>query len=525
MELASNVIKERLASLGISLAPVAADKTAPDVLLVARRAAHSSCRDVVRVLAHSSVLKKECDYFREWFIDYDVRMAEERRRKALVADMVQSVMRNVEEEAKVRQAITGMLEGVMTNVIELHKGDEEEEAAHGEEAAERRPGVAAAAPEEEVEVQRYIVIEKLEWTAPVLHAILEWLYTRCCHIDVEHLWAVYEAADKMVLSSLSGAIRDYSSPHYLRYALDKEEDRKALLRLCSKARCAELGSLRVLCESLSRSPISSSFCMLLHTAAISYRRPSFLPEGLYTMLGHPVCCLKEAEPLEPLKPYITLVRESGCRFRRRKVAAASGGVASAKMKDVEWRIMDLGSNAARCCHTLFRYSAEVSFEAATKAGMLVKPVRQETFSLRMVTGSMVSSIIKCALGKAIPAAELKVKEERGSGYYIRGPSYCFSLLLQGEPSMILVGAKAIPHDMIGRAALRIRNPSERTFARFLPAMRSFGVDFEANTLYIIKPLHSIIRILEFVAGVSREAFTPLEFERHVVEVVEATDPF
>ncbi|KAJ7525051.1 hypothetical protein O6H91_17G034200 [Diphasiastrum complanatum] len=422
----------------------------------------------------------------------------------------------------------------------------EQPKASGEELVESVRVLNARAPirqrsQEHTKVN-YVVIRRYSWIASNLYAILEWIYTHCCHIQIEELPSVYHIARQMIFTSLTSAIEEFCSVIYSRHAIESESKRKAILKLCVAADCQELRSVKCLCESLATFECKSekSLCsFVLSSAFLPYRKNQFLNEGFCKVGGHSICVLKELESATKQKlgknfdtaiSYITLVRKSKmseitnfCKASFHRLS--KNRPKRPKMRHVVWRITVLENDIARSCYAFYKHASKESLETAEKAGHIYSHEKKEIFSLRIITGLMISTILQKALCKAVPQG-LIVKEARGSGYYIKGPSYCTSVILYGDPLTILIAAKAIPMHMVGRTALRIRCPSETTFVKFLPAMVTFGVDLEADTIYLLKSLDSIVRILEFATGLSdTENCMPMSFEREMVELVEPTDPF
>lgn len=121
---------------------------------------------------------------------------------------------------------------------------------------------------------------------------------------------------------------------------------------------------------------------------------------------------------------------------------------------------------------------------------------------------------------------LKVIQRRGSGYFIGGFNFGNNITLYGDPIKLLEAVKAIPRDMIGRAALRIDFPSEKTFITYMSATTTVGVQTEATSrLFFVKPLETLISILEYATGMNENAYVSWEEPRTMVELVKAVEPF
>ena len=124
--------------------------------------------------------------------------------------------------------------------------------------------------------------------------------------------------------------------------------------------------------------------------------------------------------------------------------------------------------------------------------------------------------------------EVKVEEVRAGrsrGYFIGGEPHGNSLTLSGEPRHLLAAAKAIPANMMGRTSLRVAFPTKQSFVKIFSVAQKFGVDFEMNSIYLLKNLPKIIRALQFFIGVSDEAFISWDVPREMVELVTPCDPF
>jgi hypothetical protein len=124
--------------------------------------------------------------------------------------------------------------------------------------------------------------------------------------------------------------------------------------------------------------------------------------------------------------------------------------------------------------------------------------------------------------------EVKVEEvraRRSYGYFIGGEPHGNSLTLTGEPRHLLAAAKAIPVDLIGRTSFRVAFPSRQTFIKIFSVAQKFGVDFEMNSIYLLKTLPKIIYALQFFIGVSDAPFIPWNVPREMIELVTPCDPF
>lgn len=79
------------------------------------------------------------------------------------------------------------------------------------------------------------ILNKNQWTANGVHAIMEYLYTEKSHIPCSELPEVFEVANELLLTEVTEAITLMPLIVYLRAALMCEANRVALLELCTIA--------------------------------------------------------------------------------------------------------------------------------------------------------------------------------------------------------------------------------------------------------------------------------------------------
>lgn len=83
------------------------------------------------------------------------------------------------------------------------------------------------------------ILNKSQWTANGVHAIMEYLYTEKSHIPCPELPEVFEVANELLLTEVTEAITLMPLIAYLRAALMCEANRMALLELCTIADSVE----------------------------------------------------------------------------------------------------------------------------------------------------------------------------------------------------------------------------------------------------------------------------------------------
>ncbi|KAH7404467.1 hypothetical protein KP509_15G026800 [Ceratopteris richardii] len=399
---------------------------------------------------------------------------------------------------------------------------------------------------------KYYVVKKLTWTIPVLAGIMEWVYLGTCHVNLEDLPHLYDAAYRAVLTSLTWSIRCHPMPDYLNVALASPFNCQHLLKLCSVADCMELTSLKAFSEALQQSRGQQKIAILETKDLPGTRAHDFLVEGFLVLEGHPLCVLKADKSLELESPTecengvcIEDTQKQGpvLTFERhtQSLDSISRNFASAQKKrpskrrspEQAWKVVLLDDDPAGSFYAFFKHASLCSLRnliQKARTDILKKSLRKESvgpaglFKLQMITRFKVGSILVDAIRKAFRQG-LTVKEKRGSGSFIKGPSYCTSIVIKGDPCLILMAAKAIPYDMIGRSALKIRVPNAKTFSSLFHASHTFGVDLNSQSIVLVKPLYVLIKVLEFVTKLNADAYEEPSTERTFIELCTRVEPF
>eukprot|EP01018_Ginkgo_biloba_P007784 Gb_19825 [translate_table: standard] len=385
------------------------------------------------------------------------------------------------------------------------------------------------------EEENGFVLQKTEWTEAILYGLLEWIYTGSCHIDCNDLPALYSIADRIVLTPLTWCIRKHNSIEYMQLALKNEKHHKSLLKLSVLADCPDLKLLGSMCQALDSYKsryIGFPKSFLFESAYIHNRENEFIDEGFHTVGGCRFCVLKELKInrenssdfiLGEFPEHVTLLK------RDLKLSEIPPGrhihYGKPNARQVTLHVTVFEEDVPRTCFEFFNYAALCSFKSILKQDCHARQsVRPEVFKLRMVTRFKMGSILEKAITKAIPG-DLFVKEVRGVGCYIKGPCYSNSISIVGDPLKILLAAKTIPHDMVGSSALKIRSPSMRTFSSLFCTSNSMGFDLVKKSIHFIKPLHTLIEILEYFTKLNEDAFESIDTQRTIIELVEPTNPF
>ena len=149
-------------------------------------------------------------------------------------------------------------------------------------------------------------------------------------------------------------------------------------------------------------------------------------------------------------------------------------------------------------------------------------MKEEGFKLQVIVKCKLGPILVKALKKEIKQG-LTVKEERGSGPYIKGPSYCTSLVVEGDPIKLLLAASAMPQDMVGRSSLKITAPNLKTFCKLFHANHTFGVDLKSRSIVLVKPLYVLTKVLEFISKLNNDAYEEPDIERTFIELIKPTN--
>ena len=185
----------------------------------------------------------------------------------------------------------------------------------------------------------------------------------------------------------------------------------------------------------------------------------------------------------------------------------------------------LDNDQAGSFHAFFSYATLCNLNNISKiAWKDMKGMMKEGFELQVIAKCKVGPILVQSLKKEIKQA-LTVREERGSGPYVKGPSYCTSLVVEGDPLKLLLAAKAMPYDMVGRSSLKIRAPNLKTFGKLFHANHTFGVDLQRRSVVLVKPLYMLIKVLEFITNLNDDAYEDPDTERTYIELIEPTKVF
>ncbi|MCO5582728.1 hypothetical protein L7F22_036627 [Adiantum nelumboides] len=400
---------------------------------------------------------------------------------------------------------------------------------------------------------KYFIVKKLTWTAPVLIGIMEWLYMGMCHINVEDLFGLYDAAYRAVIMSLTWCIRRHSVAEYLNLALSHPLHCQHLLNLCLVADCVELSSLKGFCEALQALNGQPKIAILETKHLPGARSHDFLAEGFFVLDGHPLCVLKTSKfnefesPRDHELDHGELFADGSVSptfltFARHLQPASwdyTGSSVCNRPKSLDnsqeqaWKVVLLDDDPAGSFYAFFRYASVCSFRSLTKRGRasVIKKIGRSRdrehvglFKLQMITRFKVGSILVESLNNAIREG-LVVREKRGSGSFIKGPNYCTSVVIKGDPWKVLIAAKAIPYDMVGRSALKIRVPRTKIFASLFHASHSFGVDLHSQSIVLVKPLYVLIKVLEFLTKVNSDAYEAPSTQRTFIELCQPTEPF
>jgi hypothetical protein len=142
---------------------------------------------------------------------------------------------------------------------------------------------------------RFFVVKKHNWTPSVLIGILEWLYIGTIHIDIVDLPAMYDAAYRAAITSLTWCIKRHPIVDYLNLAITNYPTYcQSLLKLCELAECEDLSRLKRFCEAfhaIGGKPKIAKF----EIKSLPGRSKGFLSEGFFVLDGHPICALKSNE--------------------------------------------------------------------------------------------------------------------------------------------------------------------------------------------------------------------------------------
>ncbi|BBN08069.1 hypothetical protein MPTK1_4g08600 [Marchantia polymorpha subsp. ruderalis] len=387
------------------------------------------------------------------------------------------------------------------------------------------------------------VIEKRHWTPDILHAILEFIYTEVVHLHCEELPDVYAAANEILLSSLTDAIRLRPVIQYFRLAAVNEYNRVALLNLAKQLtseadfnnyvnKNADFHDLKRLCEAFSHDgPVEQRpYTLLFETAHVAFRDLPHVTPGLHDINGHMVLILKNPregtrlfEQHQEQDEYLTFRKKLSDRRNEKPLVPLDWlgqwpPLEKTRNRDKAWKVIFFNFPDLQRDIPLKNYGFYKHVSAIT-----CRPWAPEVFSLRMVVGLLICPVLYDALKKTFP--ELDIKASRGAGYYMGGETHGNSITLTGQPIFLLQACMACPRHMIGRTVLRVSSPSERTFLKLWTSTNRFGVDLETNVLYFLKPIIQIQKMLEFWFGLDTNACFDVLTSREMVELVEPHDPF
>lgn len=288
----------------------------------------------------------------------------------------------------------------------------------------------------------YVKLKMLSWTEPMLLGLLEYIYTDRCHLTIPDLPLTFAAADKMMLTSFTQAVINRDLVPYVRFAMENEVNRRAILKLCQLARCKELESIQKLCESFEYEKGKTGrnvHILVFHTAKRLARHEDMFDQGFHDYLGYRFCILRDLPP--PYKhgypeecfkdpqwsrsrrsllntyglvlgppgskserdakdlEYIVISRHAqGFEYKPKKPNPDEWccSLKEEKNKDKTWRVYLFGQKIAQTCYSFFRHACALNH----------RPRSPEAFSLRMISGLIVGDILVEVLYKAIPQGSL-----------------------------------------------------------------------------------------------------------------------
>lgn len=187
-----------------------------------------------------------------------------------------------------------------------------------------------------------------------------------------------------------------------------------------------------------------------------------------------------------------------------------------------WKVIVLDDDEAGSLHAFFNYATACSLSnTSTLTWKDIEGMTREGYVLQVVVKCKLGPMLIEALKKEIKQG-LAVREKRGSGPYIKGPSYCTSLEMEGDPTKLLLAAYAMPYDMVGRSSLRITAPNSKTFCSLFNANHTIGVDLQSRSIVLVKPLYVLTKVLEFITKLNDDAYEEPTTERTFVELIKPT---
>ncbi|CAM6098686.1 unnamed protein product [Calypogeia fissa] len=387
------------------------------------------------------------------------------------------------------------------------------------------------------------VIEKMHWTFDTLCALMEFIYTENLHASCVELPDVYKAANEILLSSLTDAIRLKPIVQYFRLAMVNEENRISLLDLSHQLTTSadfenyvnkneDFLDLKKLCEAfeLEGPPDRRPYTLLLETGHIAFRNIPFVTQGLHAIEGQMVLILKD--PREGTRLFEQNLEQNDYLTFQKKLSDQKGGKPFSKMQWLgQWPAIERTRNREKAWKVFFFNFIQLKRDVPLKNyifykhlnSLTLRPSGKEEFNVRVVCGILICPVLFKALQLSFP--ELEIVAGRGAGYYLGGETHGNNITLTGHPLHLLRACKSLPRHLVGRTVLRVAHPSEKTFVRLFMSTNRFGVDLECGVMYFLKPLIQIQKILEYWHDLDTHANYAVTHPREIVELVEPHDPF